>query len=70
MRRPHAQIHLPPLSAHDALNLVDLLERAITAVWRTHGDDMADLQAARGIETPRPPGAVWATSPSPDDDSF
>jgi hypothetical protein len=31
---------------------------------------MAELQAARGIETLRPPGAVWTTSPSPDDDCF
>jgi hypothetical protein len=70
MKRPHAQIHLPTLTAHDALALVDVLERAIAALWRTHGDDMAELQAARGIETPRPPGAVWTTSPSPDDDCF
>lgn len=70
MRRPHAQIHLPPLSAHDALALVDLLERAVAAVWRTHGEDMAELQAARGIETPPTPDAVWTTTPSSDDDCF
>jgi hypothetical protein len=66
MRRPpppHAQIHLPPLDTSSALTVVDVLERAIAAIWRAHGDAMADLQAARGIETPRPVDAVWASDP-------
>ena len=41
--RPHPQIHLPPLSAAYALTLVDILDRIIDAVWRTHGDRMTDL---------------------------
>lgn len=49
-RPPHAQLHLPPLTAHDALALVSILERAIAAVWRAHGDSMADLQAACVLE--------------------
>ena len=74
MRRPptpHAQIHLPPLDTSCALILVDVFERAIAAIWRAHGDAMADLQALRGIETPRPPDAVWESAPDdPHDDCF
>jgi len=46
-RRRHAQLHLPPLSAKEALALVAVLQRAIAAIVRTHGDAMqnyADLQ--------------------------
>jgi hypothetical protein len=51
--------------------LVDVFERAIAAIWRAHGDAMADLQAARGIETPRPPDAIWESDPDgPPDDCF
>ena len=46
-RRPHAQIHLPPLSADYALTLVGIFERAIEAVWRAHGDAMAQLRTLR-----------------------
>jgi hypothetical protein len=72
MRRPpppHAQIHLPPADAATALVIVNVFERAIAALWRAHGDAMADLQARRGIETPRPPDAVWTrdTDGHPDD---
>jgi hypothetical protein len=74
MRRPpppHPQIHLPALDASCALILVDVFERAIAAIWRAHGDAMADLQALRGIETPRPPDAVWeSVSDGPHDDCF
>lgn len=47
-RRPHAQIHLPPLSSDYALTLVDIFERAITAIWNAHGDSMSNLRALRG----------------------
>ncbi len=74
MRRPpppHAQIHLPPMDASYALTIVDVFERAIAAIWRAHGDAIADLQALRGIETPRPPDAVWESVPDgPHDDCF
>lgn len=66
MKRPHARIHLPPLQAHDALALVTVLERAIAAIWRAHGDAMADLQAACDVDTPL---TVPAT-PEPDGDPF
>lgn len=67
MRRPpppHAQIHLPALDVSCALIVVEIFERAISAVWRAHGDAMADLQEARGIETPRLPDAVWESDPA------
>ncbi len=69
---PRAQIQLPPLSSDDALTLVDILEMIIAAIWRAHGDDMADLQALRGVETPKPWDAEWEC-PNPDasdDDDF
>ena len=44
-RGPHAQVHFPPLTAQEALLVVNLLDRAIAALWRTHGDAMADLLA-------------------------
>ena len=47
MNRRHAQIHLPPLDAGYALTLVDIFERAIDAIWRAHGDRMADLSNLR-----------------------
>ena len=46
-RRRHAQLHLPPLTAEQALLLVSVLERAIRSIYRAHGDAMADLCAAR-----------------------
>jgi hypothetical protein len=39
-RRRHAQLHLPPLSPPQALTVVTVLERAIAAIVRAHGDDM------------------------------
>ena len=45
--RRHAQIHLPPLDAACALTVVDLLQRAILAIQRAHGDRMDGLDALR-----------------------
>jgi hypothetical protein len=42
-RRPHAQAHFPPLTAHEALLFVRFLERVCEALWRAHGPAMADL---------------------------
>jgi hypothetical protein len=56
-RRPrtrHPQIHLPPLGAGYALTLVDIFERAIEAIWRAHGDRMAELLELRDAHR-RPP---------------
>lgn len=46
-RRRHAQLHLPALSAKQALILVNVLEHAISAIYRAHGDAIADLCAER-----------------------
>lgn len=43
-RRRHAQIHLPPLSGETAYIVVAALEGIVAAIWREHGDDMADFQ--------------------------
>ncbi len=71
-RLPYARVRLPSLSTDDALTLVDVLEPIVEAIWRTHGDAMAEEQALRGEETPRPPDAEWEC-PNPDandDDEF
>jgi hypothetical protein len=42
---------LPPLDAGYALTLVDIFERAITAIWNAHGDSMSNRRALRGDST-------------------
>ena len=49
-RHPHAQIHLPPLSPRDALTLVTVLERAIAAIERAHGEEMRQERRLRQLE--------------------
>lgn len=66
--RPHAQIHLPPLDSHQALLLVDLLERTSRALWRAYGDAMADRLAAIGAETGPPVPEVYTDVPEHTDD--
>lgn len=46
-RRRHAQLHLPPLAARDALAV---LERAIAAIERTHGDEIRALREIHRTE--------------------
>ena len=66
--RPHAQLHLPALTAEQARLLVNILERAIHAIYRAHGDAMADLCAA--LIDP-PPCLTFRISDSlPDDFPF
>ena len=64
----HAVIHLPALTADQALLLVHLLDRIHDAIWRAHGHAMQlrrdELAALRPISrTASPP-------PSPDDELF
>jgi hypothetical protein len=64
-RRRHAQIHLPPLQPDEAVLLVNFLERAITAVWRAHGDAMADFLGRVAPDSQmmvKPYDAVWSGS--------
>ncbi len=58
----HAQVHFPPLTAEEALLLVKLLERIERAIWRAHGDAMAEFIGARDLEPER--------DEDPDDDLF
>ncbi len=69
----HAQIHFPPLTAEEALLVAKLLERVTAAIWRAHGDAMADLLAccdpddALPEEPGAPPGVDDPAAPSDDD---
>jgi hypothetical protein len=49
-RRRHAQLHLPPLSARDALVVVGVLRRAIAAIERAHGGNMRTLREMQRAE--------------------
>lgn len=49
-RRRHPQLHLPPLSARDALAVVAVLERAIAAIERAHGNGMRELREMQQLE--------------------
>jgi hypothetical protein len=67
--KPHAQIHLPPLSADQALRVVAMLEHAVHAIWRAHGDAMAEELALLGVPTPQPPDADSVGTPDADPDA-
>jgi hypothetical protein len=69
-RPPHAQIHLPPLTANEALLLVNLLDHAIAALWRTHGDAMAELLACLDRNAVDRTAAAPAHAPGDHDDLF
>jgi hypothetical protein len=59
---PHANVHLPSLDGHEALRLVNILDRIISAVWRAHGHSMrATLEE---LSPPLPPASRRAPSPS------
>ena len=53
-RRPRAQIHLPPLTGEEAHLLVAMLDRAIAAIWRAHGHDMAVFLGRDFADAPKP----------------
>jgi len=66
--RPHAQLHLPALTAEQALLVVHVLERAIEALYRAHGEAMVELTATR-IDRPAPL-TLRCTGTLPDDFPF
>lgn len=69
-QKPRISLTLPPLDAYDALVIAGALDSLIEALWRIHGDHMADILARRGIDTPAPKDAVYSTDPnSPNTDS-
>jgi hypothetical protein len=67
-RRRHAQIHLPPLTGQEAYLLAAILERAVSAIWRAHGDDMADFQGRAFTDAPPPADAVDVVDRDQNDD--
>ena len=74
MRPPrprHAQIHLPPLTGEQAYLFADLLERALAALARAHGDAMADFQGRAFPDAPPPRDAVTVVdAPETDEDEL
>jgi hypothetical protein len=66
-RPPHAQIHLPSLTGEQAFLLAGLLERAVSAIWRAHGDDMAEFQGRAFPDDPPPRDALGVEDTSPDE---
>lgn len=70
-RKRNARINLPSLTAAQALRIVSVLDRAIAAIWRTHGADMADELALRGVDMCQQQSPDDITSiPRPDDVDF
>ena len=69
-RRRYAQLHLPPLDAHEALLLVAVCEKLIDALWRAHGDAMANVNAHSLAPPPQHEPADSSTLPlfTSDDD--
>lgn len=51
MDRRRVRITLPHISGSEALLVVEVLDRLVRAIWRSHGDAMAD---AIGRDHPRP----------------
>ena len=73
-RARHAQLHLPPMRGEEACRLVNILERTIRAVWRAHGDEMADV-IGRDHPAPetlqhRPEGAIVSDPEGADEAAF
>ena len=57
----HAQVHFPPMTGAEALVVIDILERAEKAIWRAHGDAIADYLGCVDPESPRMWGDPDAT---------
>jgi hypothetical protein len=63
----HAQVHFPRMTTTQALLVIGLLERIEKAIWRVHGDDIADYLACVDPESPymdKPFDAVWSGVPA------
>ena len=66
-RRRTARLHLPYLAPDEALLLVSVLERAINAIWRAHGNEMVKTCFESDATTPHQP-TTQLTMPLPDSD--
>lgn len=72
-RRPrHVSVELPPMTGEQAYLLATILEQTATALWRTHGDAMADFQGRAFPEAPPDPEGLTVVDRDfgPDDDLF
>jgi len=61
-KRPYAQLHLPALTAEEALLIAGIFQKAADAIWRAHGREMARFL---GHE---PPQDCMRDDPPPPDD--
>lgn len=67
--KPRIPLTLPPLDAYAALDIIEALESIIKALWRVHGDQMADIRAREGIDTPAPEGSTHSINPGSHNDT-
>lgn len=56
-KRPYAQIHLPALTAEEAVLLAHIFDKAGAAIWRAHGEAMLEFLS-------------WSDQPEHDDDDI
>ncbi len=72
---PHAQMHFPAMTPDDALRVIELFERFLAAMWRAHGDSIADYLACTDPDSQRmfkPYDAQWqgaGVDRKPEDDN-
>lgn len=66
----HAQIHLPPMEAERAYFVVKILDRIVEAIWRAHGEAMADFQGRVFPDEPPPDDAVTQRDNFSDEDDI
>lgn len=69
----HARVNLPPMSGEQAYLLAAILEQTATAIWRAHGDAMADFQGRAFPDAPPPPDGLTVIDRDPhldNDDIF
>jgi len=66
-RQRTARLHLPHLAPDDALLLVSVLQRAIDAIWRAHGNEMVEATIESADTMPQQRTAQL-TMPLPDPD--
>lgn len=69
-RQRTARMHLPHLAPDDALLLVSVLQRAIDAIWRAHGNEMVEASIESADTLPRQRTAQLTTPLSDPDIAF
>lgn len=71
-RQKHATVKIPPMSGEQAYLLALILEQTATAIWRAHGDAMADFQGRVFPGAPPPIDGLTVVDRDfgPDDDLF